>query len=596
MPIRAQSADGKIHEFPDGTDRAVIDRVMKSYATQAMGQQRARDTANRVVDAATGKNLPAPLARFNQDLLARARGATGGFLDEAAGKVSEFATNATNALAGVMGREGTGYTGEQAYRATREALNNYGAKQRRERPMMTAANEIAGGSWLPAMKTNSLLKAGAYGAGIGAVTGAGEGDGMGDRAKRAALGAAVGFGIGAGGQRAANALAGVAERARTAAPSAARQLSQEGVQLTPGQMMGGMARRLEDAATSVPIVGDAIRNRRIEGIESFNRAAINRVLKPLGEQLPDGVNVGREGVQAAQEAVSRAYNRALEPVQVAADPEFVLNAGRIRTASRLTPELEREYTSLLDNTIAPALGKTITGQEWKTIDADIGAAMRAADNAAGQQPSAVYLKRALESLRSEWKGLLARTAPEAAQAVSAADQANANLVRVRGAAQGNGAVGGVFTPAQLSNAVRGADSSAGNRQFATGNALMQDLTDRGRDVLPSTVPESGTAIRSLMTALGVGGGGVALGIDPTVATTAATTLGTGAALYSRPVQKLINAAYRSATPGAKRTAVAQLQQLAARNPGLQAEIDRAISEIVAGRADRQQSQAQPSPR
>lgn len=33
MP-RAQSADGAIHEFPDGTSPAVIDRVMKQYATQ----------------------------------------------------------------------------------------------------------------------------------------------------------------------------------------------------------------------------------------------------------------------------------------------------------------------------------------------------------------------------------------------------------------------------------------------------------------------------------------------------------------------------------------------------------------------------------
>lgn len=32
MPIQAQSSDGQLHEFPDGTDKAVIDRVMKGYA------------------------------------------------------------------------------------------------------------------------------------------------------------------------------------------------------------------------------------------------------------------------------------------------------------------------------------------------------------------------------------------------------------------------------------------------------------------------------------------------------------------------------------------------------------------------------------
>ena len=33
MTIQAQSADGVIHEFPDGTDNAVIDKIMKDYAT-----------------------------------------------------------------------------------------------------------------------------------------------------------------------------------------------------------------------------------------------------------------------------------------------------------------------------------------------------------------------------------------------------------------------------------------------------------------------------------------------------------------------------------------------------------------------------------
>ena len=31
MPLKAESADGVIHEFPDGTDSAVIDKAMKSY-------------------------------------------------------------------------------------------------------------------------------------------------------------------------------------------------------------------------------------------------------------------------------------------------------------------------------------------------------------------------------------------------------------------------------------------------------------------------------------------------------------------------------------------------------------------------------------
>lgn len=36
MPIQTQTADGITHEFPDGTDRTVIDRAMKNYTTQKM--------------------------------------------------------------------------------------------------------------------------------------------------------------------------------------------------------------------------------------------------------------------------------------------------------------------------------------------------------------------------------------------------------------------------------------------------------------------------------------------------------------------------------------------------------------------------------
>ncbi len=38
--IQAQSADGVMHEFPDGTDPSVVDRVMKGYAQQQSGAER----------------------------------------------------------------------------------------------------------------------------------------------------------------------------------------------------------------------------------------------------------------------------------------------------------------------------------------------------------------------------------------------------------------------------------------------------------------------------------------------------------------------------------------------------------------------------
>lgn len=45
MPIRAQSADGKIHEFPDGTSPSVIDKVMLDYAKSNRAAPQTRTAA-----------------------------------------------------------------------------------------------------------------------------------------------------------------------------------------------------------------------------------------------------------------------------------------------------------------------------------------------------------------------------------------------------------------------------------------------------------------------------------------------------------------------------------------------------------------------
>jgi hypothetical protein len=58
----------------------------------------------------------------------------------------------------------------------------------------------------------------------------------------------------------------------------------------------------------------------------------------------------------------------------------------------------------------------------------------------------------------------------------------------------------MFTAAQLAQAVRQMDTSTRKGAVARGNALMQDLSDAGVNVLPSKVPDSGTAAR-----LAVGG-------------------------------------------------------------------------------------------
>src|SRR5262249_43201082 len=104
-------------------------------------------------------------------------------------------------------------------------------------------------------------------------------------------------------------------------PSAEVQtLTKEGVEMTPGQIAGGAAKAAEEKATSLPILGDAIANAHKRGLESFNRAAINRTLAPIGAELPEGV-VGRGAVKYADETLGKAYDALLPKITVHADDE-----------------------------------------------------------------------------------------------------------------------------------------------------------------------------------------------------------------------------------------------------------------------------------
>jgi len=80
----------------------------------------------------------------------------------------------------------------------------------------------------------------------------------------------------------------------------------------------------------------------------------------------------------------------------------------------------------------------------------------------------------------------------------------AMYARIRDAAAQRRTSGGVFTPSDLLGAVKKGDRSVSKGSFARGDALMQDFAEAGQQVLPSKIPDSGTAGRSLASAAGLG--------------------------------------------------------------------------------------------
>lgn len=351
-------------------------------------------------------------------------------------------------------------------------------------------------------------------------------------------------------------LAAMGARTRAAPLTPARQISNQGVELTTGQMAGGGLQRVEDALVSTPILGDTIRARQAEGIDSFNRAGWNQVLAPLGEHLPQRVAVGRDALNHTEARVSHAYTTALRPVRVGPDATLVRDLQTV-ISQQADPRVADNLRTVLAQTILPRFSGRVPGQQWKAIDEELGALRRSADSASGTDPMQRYFANGLGDMQTAFRGTLQRQHPNASAQVDRANAAHAQLVRFRDAmeAASTSRRGGVVTPAQLNTAV--ARDAAGH-SFARGDALMQNLTEPAMQVLPPTVPDSGTGLRTLIN-------------SPLKALTTAAVTVPLAAGYSRTVQGAANHVYRANSP-ANRAVVQDLLALAAgqaaRNPVL----------------------------
>lgn len=201
--IRAQSADGKIHEFPDGTDMGVVDRVMKSYAQEQAPAPKPDE------DPMTGAAPAQDMGWLSRQLMgiqeaiggptdALRQGATLGLADEvgaAGGAVGEIAGRAMTGKPVEMGGPSVTHlaTGEEAPSlgsAYSENLGQIRGQQQAwgdEHPIADTALQVIGGLGTGLGMTKGLAPAqsmmgaigqnAAVGAGTGAVAGAGNAEG-----------------------------------------------------------------------------------------------------------------------------------------------------------------------------------------------------------------------------------------------------------------------------------------------------------------------------------------------------------------------------------------------------------------------------------
>jgi hypothetical protein len=291
---------------------------------------------------------------------------------------------------------------------------------------------------------------------------------------------------------------------------AQQALAKAGVTMTPGQILGGAWQRMEDKATSIPVLGDLIKNAQQRSVQSFNTATYNEVLAPLGKTYSGPI--GNEGVQAVKSTINDAYDDALSKMTFkATDPQFQSDIANLTSMAQGLPAAQQQtFMNVLKTQIFGKLGPQgqMDGQTLKGVQSELGKI------SAGYLGDPSFdnrqLGQAIREIGNSIESSLPRyNAPEAVQSLSNANAAYANFVRLRGAAGSQGAMnnGGIFTAAQLQNAVRGADKSVGKGATATGNALMQDFSSAGQQVLGSKYPDSGTAGRSMLGLLGAAAAG-----------------------------------------------------------------------------------------
>jgi len=326
-----------------------------------------------------------------------------------------------------------------------------------------------------------------------------------------------------------------------------KTLMNEGITPTPGQILGGGAKRFEEGLSSVPIVGDFIKNAQLRAVEDLNKVAFDRALKPIGKELPKDVT-GREAIKFTSDTLGDAYEQLLPKMTVKADTTFNTELSNLKQAvdsGAIDQASKNFFNKWVDTNIANKFQgqNAITGETLKGIQRDLQTKINELSLSTSNDERVIA--GALKEAQDQFRQLVTRSNPQNAAELKAIDTGYANFKRIQNAAGKVGAEEGVFSPAQLQNAVRAADKSKDKARFAEGNALMQDLSEAGKTVLGNKVPDSGTPYRTMAAVLATGGAGLA-GHPGLAAALAAAPV-----MYSETGQKMMAALLAKRPAGAQ---------------------------------------------
>lgn len=259
---------------------------------------------------------------------------------------------------------------------------------------------------------------------------------------------------------------------------AARMMTGQGVRLSPGQALG-MGYR-ERSLQEWPILRNFVRGAVGRSVDDFDRATMAQSLSPLGTIVPRSVRGGHDLIDFGVKEFNAAYDQVLPHLRlsregvnrlVQADPELTA------MMSEMAEDDARRLTNIIQNKL---LGRfddagVMDGRLIKQVEHDF--ADRAASLRGGRDDE---LGRALQTVLSKIRGVLAEENPEFAPQLQRINQAYSMFVDLRAAANRNATSKGRYTPSDLLQSIKRESSETA---FARGASPMQAFAEAGQEVI-----------------------------------------------------------------------------------------------------------------
>lgn len=289
---------------------------------------------------------------------------------------------------------------------------------------------------------------------------------------------------------------------RGVTPEAARLLD-EGVPLTPGQRNPtGLWSQLEEASTSLPVVGPKITEARQAAREAWADVALNRGRAPGAEKvgpgsLPEKVDTLYQGFRPAYAEVKGA----LAPTDV--DALGAALQAATANESHLVTDVGRESVQrFLGNQFSLLTREGPTLEKLLAVRSNIRDALR---QKARTGDEVIPLLKDAESAVTQ--AIVKGAPPEVAEKLAATDQQYALYKTLEDAARRAGDQPAGLSPTHLQNAIKGSTAPGAYSRGAGGE--LRDLARAGKETFDVRVPMTGARMVTMIPGLRYGIGAAA---------------------------------------------------------------------------------------